>query len=70
VLPPGASLVLYTDGLVESRTATLDEGLDRLLAAVEEAGTADPGELADRLLAALTGPQRPDDVALLVLTRT
>jgi serine/threonine-protein kinase RsbW len=70
VLPPGATLVLYTDGLVESRSAPLDDGLDRLLAEAERAGTSDPGELADRLLAALTGPQRPDDVALLVLTRT
>jgi serine/threonine-protein kinase RsbW len=70
VLPRGAGLVLYTDGRVESRSAPLDDGLDRLLAAVERAGTADPGELADRLLAALTGAHRADDVALLVLTRT
>ena len=33
VLPPGASLVLFTDGLVESRSADIDEGFDRLLAA-------------------------------------
>lgn len=29
-LPPGATLVLYTDGLVESRTAPIDDGLLRL----------------------------------------
>jgi serine/threonine-protein kinase RsbW len=68
----GATLVLYTDGLVESRTADLDVGLARLRTVAADAsddGPADPGELCDRLLAALTGPHRADDVALLALTR-
>jgi serine/threonine-protein kinase RsbW len=69
VLAPGGTLVLFTDGLVESRAADLDEGLARLLAAAERSGTADPDELCDRLLAALTGPHRADDIALLALTR-
>jgi serine/threonine-protein kinase RsbW len=69
VLAPGATLVLFTDGLVESRTADIDEGLEHLLAAVNGAGTSDPGELCDRLLAELTGVHRADDIALLVLTR-
>jgi serine/threonine-protein kinase RsbW len=69
VLPPGATLVLFTDGLVESRTADIDEGLAQLLAAVEGAGTTDPDELCDRLLDELTGAHRADDIALLVLTR-
>ncbi|MEX5718723.1 SpoIIE family protein phosphatase [Geodermatophilus maliterrae] len=73
-LPAGASLVLFTDGLVESRTADLDAGLDRLRAVAEEVaaeaqGPVDPDVLCDRLLAVLTGPRRADDVALLVLTR-
>ena len=72
-LPPGATLVLYTDGLVESRTADLDEGLARLrTVAADAAGdgaAVDPGVLCDRLLAALTGPRRADDVALLAITR-
>ena len=33
VLAPGASVLLYTDGLVERRGETIDEGLDRLTAA-------------------------------------
>jgi PAS domain S-box-containing protein len=69
VLPPGASLVLFTDGLVESRSADIDEGLERLLAAVSSAGTSDPDALCDHLLSELTGPHRADDIALLVLTR-
>ena len=69
VLPVGATLVLFTDGLVESRTADLDAGLDRLLAVAGSAATADPDALCDRLLAELTGPHRADDIALLALTR-
>jgi serine/threonine-protein kinase RsbW len=70
VLPVGATLVLFTDGLVESRSADIDEGLAHLLAAVEAAATTDPDELCDRLLAAMTGAHRADDIALLVITRT
>jgi len=70
VVPAGATLVLFTDGLVESRSADIDEGFAHLLAAVEAAGTTDPDELCDRLLAVMTGAHRADDIALLVLTRT
>lgn len=69
VLPRGASLVLFTDGLVESRSADIDEGLSRLLAATSSAGTSDPDALCDHLLSELTGAHRADDIALLVLTR-
>jgi PAS domain S-box-containing protein len=70
VLPVGATLVLFTDGLVESRAADIDDGLAHLLAAAEAAGTTDPDELCDQLLTDLTGAHRADDIALLVLTRT
>jgi serine phosphatase RsbU (regulator of sigma subunit) len=69
VLPEGASLILFTDGLVESRSADIDEGFALLLAAASSAGTSDPGALCDHLLAELTGAHRADDIALLVLTR-
>jgi len=69
VLPVGATLVLYTDGLVESRSADIDAGLAHLLAAAEAADTSDPDELCDRLLTDLTGVHRADDIALLALTR-
>jgi serine/threonine-protein kinase RsbW len=68
-LAPGATLVLFTDGLVERRGATLDTGLERLRTAVERAGTSRPDELCDSLLAGLAGVHRADDIALLVLTR-
>ncbi|MDK3258859.1 SpoIIE family protein phosphatase [Blastococcus capsensis] len=70
VLPPGATLVLFTDGLVESRGADIDAGMDRLLEVAARSCAADPGELCDRLLAELTGAHRADDIALLALTRT
>jgi serine/threonine-protein kinase RsbW len=69
VLPPGSTLVLFTDGLVESRSADVDEGLAQLSAVAASAVTSDPDELCDRLVAGLTGPHRPDDIALLALTR-
>ncbi|WP_065964017.1 SpoIIE family protein phosphatase [Streptomyces sparsogenes] len=40
-LPDGALLALYTDGLVESRDHTLDEGLQALRAALDPQETAD-----------------------------
>jgi GAF domain-containing protein len=51
-LAPGASVLLYTDGLVERRREAIDDGLDRLRAAVTEHLGAGPTEL---LGAALTG---------------
>jgi serine/threonine-protein kinase RsbW len=69
VLPAGATMVLFTDGLVESRSADLDEGLANLLAAATRWAACGPDELCDRLLADLTGAHRADDIALLALTR-
>ncbi len=65
VLEPGSTLVLYTDGLVERRGASLDDGLAWLVGAVT--GThLDSEALCDRLLDAVRGAAE-DDVALLVL---
>ncbi|MDX6676035.1 MAG: hypothetical protein QOE31_87 [Solirubrobacteraceae bacterium] len=33
-LPPGSAVLLYSDGLVETRVRALDEGMDRLRDAV------------------------------------
>ncbi len=66
-LPPGgATLVLFTDGLVERPTRHLGEGLDLLRTTAAPWLTANPDDLADGLLAALHPPEGwHDDVALL-----
>ncbi len=68
-VPAGATIVLYTDGLVESREQALSDGLGRLREAAAAAGTHDPERLCVELLAALAGGHRSDDVALLAIGR-
>ncbi|MDR7323199.1 SpoIIE family protein phosphatase [Catenuloplanes sp. NPDC020197] len=69
VVPPGATLVLYTDGLIERRDATIDDGL-RALAAVASSGVDDHlDDFCDRLLSELTGPEMSDDIAVVALRR-
>lgn len=65
-LHPGDTVVLYTDGLVERRDATLDDGLDRLVGVASELAALPVEELCDALLARLT-PDWADDVALVSL---
>jgi PAS domain S-box-containing protein len=67
ILEGGATLVLYTDGLVERRDISLDERLAQL---AEVAGSESQGleELCDRILDALLGSGDPaDDVALIAV---
>ncbi|MEV7029084.1 SpoIIE family protein phosphatase [Streptomyces sp. NPDC093272] len=62
---PGDELVLYTDGLVETRSHSLDERLDALLALLD--GPAHPlEEVCDLLLRELHHPDNHDDVAVLI----
>ena len=65
-LPPGAVLLLYTDGLVETRTWDIDEGIDLLGALLETlpAGTS-PERVLDTALELLPAGSRGDDVAVL-----
>ncbi len=66
VLEPGSAIVLYTDGLIERRGETLDDGLVRLRDTVSAVAGADPDAICDHLLEVL-GQDLSDDVALLVL---
>jgi serine phosphatase RsbU (regulator of sigma subunit) len=64
-LRPGDELVLYTDGLVETRDQDLDVRLETLTDLLT--GPARPlQETCDLLLTALRGPGTHDDVALLI----
>ncbi|MGY1638234.1 SpoIIE family protein phosphatase [Geodermatophilus sp. SYSU D00742] len=65
-VPPGATLLLYTDGLVERRGEVLDDGLDRVCAAATRHAAADPVRLTTGLLAdVLADTEQPDDVAVI-----
>jgi serine phosphatase RsbU (regulator of sigma subunit)/anti-sigma regulatory factor (Ser/Thr protein kinase) len=65
-LPHGAVLLFYTDGLIERRGRSLDEGFERLRTAVATA-PREPDLLADHVLEHLIGDEeRRDDVVLLV----
>ncbi len=66
LLPPGASVVLYTDGLVERRGEVLDEGIRRLTATVRSAAELAPVALVQRILDAMLEDDQADDVALVV----
>jgi serine phosphatase RsbU (regulator of sigma subunit)/PAS domain-containing protein len=69
-LAPGDSLVLYTDGVTDTRSTAERFGAERLEAVLCRAAGLEADEVADRVDRALLefedGPQR-DDVALLVL---
>jgi PAS domain S-box-containing protein len=65
VLEPGATLLLYTDGLIEKRSTPIDDGLEQLARAVSARPGDDLEALCDQLMASVSGSQ--DDVALLAL---
>ncbi|MEW1953102.1 GAF domain-containing SpoIIE family protein phosphatase [Terrabacter sp. NPDC080008] len=65
-LSAASSLVLYTDGLIERRDESIDLGLERLAAAVEEGPSDDADRLCASVLhACLRGVLRRDDTAVL-----
>ncbi|MFF0414829.1 SpoIIE family protein phosphatase [Kitasatospora sp. NPDC004745] len=70
LLEPGAVLALYTDGLVEDPAVSIDQGVDRLAAALgrgrRPVGPEDLEGLAERLLREVGSSHRVDDVALLL----
>ncbi|HEY7891293.1 MAG TPA: SpoIIE family protein phosphatase [Solirubrobacteraceae bacterium] len=66
--PTGSRLLLYTDGLIERRDESIDEGFGRLLAAAETAATRSDSSLADRVYRTLLDETLlEDDVALLAI---
>jgi PAS domain S-box-containing protein len=66
VLQPGSTVVLYTDGLIERRGVSIDQGIDWLVRSVADAAPLPLEEFCDRLLAELCGAVE-DDVALLAV---
>jgi anti-sigma regulatory factor (Ser/Thr protein kinase) len=70
-MPPGTSVLLYTDGLIERRDESLDAGLERLRSAAERAliGPALNDGITDLLKSVIEGPRPTDDVALMAMHR-
>jgi len=66
-LLPGSTIVLYTDGLVEERGVSIDQGLEALrLAAAQD--PCHPDELCDRLVEAMLAIHPAnDDIAVLAV---
>jgi serine phosphatase RsbU (regulator of sigma subunit)/anti-sigma regulatory factor (Ser/Thr protein kinase) len=69
-LEPGASVLLYSDGLVESREQDLFVGIDRLRDQVAELAPRrrNPRELCARLTDLMDAHRAADDVTLLAVT--
>src|SRR6202012_1112432 len=66
-LPPGATLMLYTDGLVEGRNQPPDKGIDPAAVAVAEHARDHPDDVADHVMSAMTPTAGyEDDVAVLI----
>lgn len=81
VLEPAETLLICTDGLIETGGHDLDTGWSRIRAALETGPDERLEELADALVQAVHGPsshhttgpladRREDDIALLLLRRT
>jgi CheY-like chemotaxis protein len=67
-LPPGGTLLLMTDGLVEDRGVFLDVNLEKLRVAAQEVSGAEVEAFSNHLMS-IFGP-REDDVAMIALRRT
>lgn len=67
-MPDGATLLLYTDGLVEEHDQSIDDGLRRLRTAVR---TDEPAIVCQRVMHELVGSRAPlDDIAVLAVRRS
>ncbi|MGZ4478167.1 MAG: SpoIIE family protein phosphatase [Nocardioidaceae bacterium] len=66
-LHPGATLTLYTDGLVERRDSDIDAGVQRLSDRLAAAGTEHLDGVTRSLVGTLDASAHDDDVALLMV---
>jgi PAS domain S-box-containing protein len=65
---PGDSVVIFTDGLVERRSESIDVGLERLRRLVEGSPRRSPQDMVEHLIATVDEPE--DDIAVICLERT
>jgi serine/threonine-protein kinase RsbW len=69
ILPAGGMVLFFTDGLVEDRHRQIDEGLRQLMKAATSSPLLEPEALADHVLATVSGDERSDDIALVIVRR-
>ena len=66
-LPPGATLLLYTDGLVERRNQSLDKGIEAAAVTTAQRARDHPDQVADHVMSTMTpAAGYDDDVAVLI----
>jgi anti-sigma regulatory factor (Ser/Thr protein kinase) len=66
-MPARATLLLYTDGLVERRGTSIDDGMARAADLVQDGRSHALDDLADHVMSSLEpGGGYPDDVAMLL----
>jgi PAS domain S-box-containing protein len=68
-LPGRSALLLYTDGLVERRRVSIDEGIARAGAALRQGQDASVEDLASRVMGDMAPPDGYEDDVALVLFR-
>ncbi len=62
----GSTVLLYTDGLIERRRESLEEGIDRAVTALVTGRELAPDDLTDQFTAQLVADGHADDMAFLV----
>ncbi len=66
-LPPGSTLLLYTDGLVERRGEDIDVSVERLRGHLAELTTTPLGEAVDEVVRRQVPGDPDDDVVVLAM---
>jgi hypothetical protein len=67
---PGDTLVLYTDGLIETRNSGLRARLDQLAGVLKGTHTADLGSVVQTVLSGMLEATADDDVAIVMVRAT
>jgi serine phosphatase RsbU (regulator of sigma subunit) len=66
-IPAGSTVLLYTDGLIERRGSSIDDGMDRLVVHLGELARTPLEEFCDALLDRMVQGTPQDDVAIVAV---